>query len=538
MLTYAMKPVVLTNNPYPEAPMNSPIRPLTFFSWAFALWAFSFPSALAQNLEPWQRIALDELAQRYVTPGSAADLQDQHAKLEATLRAMGERLAVGGSGAVSTKDLALITLLRVELSREEDTSVAAASTGTQSATSPAQGQASVPVTTYPPSTRSGAAEQRQIADLGRGLEGIRQAQDALAEMPVGQRLVITGDVVSALQAATVPGNADLTTAVGRARVNFTLRAFSGGGVRGLSDGYFFVQMRAAGGAADSSVVGGPNSFSRFNGIAADRSAFNEGTSRGNLYLSKAFYEQNLDLPNGTINGRIGIINLSDFFDTNSFANNEARQFINEGFINSAGFKTGISAPGLMGQYFREIGKGKLRQMIFRAGYAMSQTNRAFTSPLWAGEVEGVTEFFGREGHYRVGGSAGNVADQGGITGVHFSADQWLTNSIGVFGRYAWNNSGRGSLAFGPVSQSYSGGIQKRFIDAGDHVSAFSVGFSQAFPIASEPGLVSEKALETYYRWQWTRNVSLTPDFQLIFGSGGRRQQGTQAVMSVRLNFGF
>jgi carbohydrate-selective porin OprB len=92
--------------------------------------------------------------------------------------------------------------------------------------------------------------------------------------------------------------------------------------------------------------------------------------------------------------------------------------------------------------------------------------------------------------------------------------------------------------FGRARQSYSGGIQLRFVDQGDRVSAWSLGFSQTFGIETGDPLASERILETYYRWEWTHNISLSPDFQLVLGSGGRRSRGTQAVFGLRANFGY
>lgn len=219
---------------------------------------------------------------------------------------------------------------------------------------------------------------------------------------------------------------------------------------------------------------------------------------------------------------MGIIDLSDLFDTNDFANNEARQFLNGSFVNSGGYKGATIAPGFMGEYRRTVERDWLRRLVFRTGYAVSRTARAFTSPIWTGEVEMQTASRGYEGKYRFGGTLGNVADVGGTHGFHLSFDQWVSRSVGVYARYATSNSGPGSQAIGPVRQSYSGGAQWRFVDEQERISAWGLGFSQAFGIETGDPLQSERALETYYRWQLTQNFSLTPDFQLVFGSGGAR----------------
>jgi hypothetical protein len=88
---------------------------------------------------------------------------------------------------------------------------------------------------------------------------------------------------------------------------------------------------------------------------------------------------------------------------------------------------------------------------------------------------------------------------------------WISPREGVVGRCAVNNSGPGSHAFG---------------------------FSQAFGIPTGELLASERVFETYSRWQWTQHISLTPNFQLILGSGGMPFRGTQAVFGTRVNFGF
>jgi carbohydrate-selective porin OprB len=76
------------------------------------------------------------------------------------------------------------------------------------------------------------------------------------------------------------------------------------------------------------------------------------------------------------------------------------------------------------------------------------------------------------------------------------------------------------------------------VDRDDQVSAWSIGFSQAFPTPGVENLVSEKVIETFYRWQITNNLALSPDFQLIFGSGGLTSRGVHTVYGVRLFLGY
>ncbi|MEW5977333.1 MAG: carbohydrate porin [Acidobacteriota bacterium] len=484
----------------------------------------------AQTEEDWQAAVLRGLYVRYL--GSApAESVPRRQQLDQVLRKVGLLLASSGATAVPSKDIAMLALLQ---SGELEPVPA----GNDQRANPA-------ITSVSPHQSLGVeGESKQQPrqpgpeDVIKGDEGLRQAQEQLAQLPLTERLVLTGDIATVLQAASVQGTPDLTSTVGRARLNLVLRALPESRKGYLGEGYFLVQLRAAGGPPDGSIVGGPLPFTSLNDIATDRSRFNESTSQGNLYIGRAFYQQRLELGNDYLVGRVGVIDLTDYFDTNLFANNEARQFVNSAFVNNAAYKAGISAPGFMAAYHRPIHHEWLEALVVRAGYAVSRIDRAFTSPVWSGELELQTRFHGRQGNWRIGASAANRADTGSLQGLHLSVDHWVADQVGVFGRYGVVSSGLGSLSFGPARQSYSGGVQVRFADREDRISAWSLGFSQTFGIPTGEPLASERVLETYYRWQWTRNISLTPDFQLVMGSGGRRTKGTQAVAAMRFNFSF
>ena len=492
------------------------------------------PQAAAGAEELWERRALLELGKKYLGEAAPAPGSEEppQARLESVARRIGERLASAGAEGAPAEDVAMLALL---LARQN------AHRAQPRAPEPPRPPAVAPSQTagVRPPEQPAAPEPpvQPLSDIGKGQEGFRQGIRRLRELPLSERLVITGDITSGLQAATVAETTDLTSTFGRARVNVVARAVPGSPDGRFGEGYFFLQMRAAGGPFDSSPVGGPRAFSPFNDVATDRSRYNEGSSRGNLYLAKTFYQQQLRLGEGYAVGRMGILDLSDYFDTNEFANNEARQFLSSALVNSAAYKSAISAPGLMVEYHRKMRGTRVNGAVVRLGYGLSQTERAFTSPLWSGEMEVQTTLRGHRGHWRAGGTLGNVAGFGSVSGIHLNCDQWLSRNLGMFGRYAFSNASAGSLALGPVRQSYSLGLQRRFVGREDRVSAWALGFSQAFPIVREAPLASERVLETYYRWQLVDHFALTPDFQLVVGSGGRLRRGVQTVFGLRANFG-
>ncbi len=481
--------------------------------------------------EEWPASALAGLSVKYLAQKPPAEVRGEQAArwIGRVFEEVGRRLSEGDPDGVPAEDVALASWLYARSGASHSVPLQP-DEASRAGDDDLLGRAPTP-----------SEGQLYVSDIGKGDEGFRQGVESLADRPIGERLVMTGDVTAGLQAATVSSNPNLSSAFGRARMNFILEALPESPGGKLSNGYFFVQLRAAGGPFDTSGLGGPAVFTPLNDIASDRSRFNEGTSRGNLYLGKAFYQQSLRLRDGELRGRAGIVNLTDYFDANLFANNEARQFLNGAFTNGAAFSTGISAPGFMLEYDRPpwlVDASWIDGIVLRGGYALSQTERAFTSPLWAGELEVTTTLHGRKGHWRFGGTAGTVADAGGVGTFHLSVDQWLTDRIGVFGRFGSSSSGEGALRFGPVRRAFSGGVQWRFIDSAERVSAWSVGFSHASPQASAEGRAAEKVLETYYRWQITQNAALTPSFQLISGAGGRTSESLHTVYGVRLFFGY
>lgn len=516
------------------------IRPRKLSQWRRSVWLSIFltsavPILRGQSAPPaWQQRALAHLCTKYLSASSPTFAVSgvKGCSLQNLLPVVGKRLAQSGSRGVPAEDLAMVALLEA---RQEGSPTPSTQTVAPSTPQSLGGTKSRPQTV----TRRVASTGRANGDVEKGEEGIRQAIERLSTLPVSTRLVTNGDVTAAMQGANVPNAPNLATTVGRARMNFLLRAVPGATGGRLGPGYFFLRILAAGGAADSSAVGGPKSFSAFDTIATYRSAFNEGTSMGNIYLGKAFYRQRLNFRNDYLVLDGGIVNLGDYFDTNVYANNEARQFLNYSFVDSPAFKPSyVIAPGVVGEYHHKTNLGWLPEVVFRGAYSVTTTNRALTSPLWLGEVGLATTLRGYTGHWRFGGSIGNRAGVGGLRGVHFSMDQAFPHGWGMFARYAVSNSGPGSRAYGAARMSYGFGVQRRFVDREDRVSAWSLGFSQAFGIPTGKPQVSERVLETYYRWQWTKNMSFSPDLQLVLGSGGRVKDGTQLVVGSRVNFVF
>ena len=299
----------------------------------FLLTWVSTGSGLATGDNDWRTMLLRELSSTYleeeVTPDPTAE--ERQRRLDRLFRELGHRMAQSGVSAVPVRHIASLALLGAEVPGSD---------GRTSTTSDVDKAAP-----RKPDPEPSPEDSLQARSLTKGQEGFRQAIEQFQELPMSERMVMTGDVTSGVQMATVPGDSPhLTSVFGRTRVNFTLRALPARS-QVWDEGYFFLQIGAAGGPFDSSVVGGPESFSSFNDVASDRSRFNEPIARGNLYLGKAFYEQGIRWGSSRLSARAGVLDVSDYFDTNQFANNEVRQFVNSAFVNGAAYKSGSRRSG-------------------------------------------------------------------------------------------------------------------------------------------------------------------------------------------------
>jgi hypothetical protein len=509
-------------------------RPITFFVGLFLVvfCALSPVEGSSGSSDTWEERLLLDLCKKYLNerPQTLTDPEERPLWLDRLTRHIGRRLAESGTGGATAEDVAMLALLQARSASPEESR--------EHLDSPQAGSRPSSQQVQPENKDPSKSDASQYGDISKGEEGYVQAVERFAELPVSERLVMTGGITAGIQAATVSGSPNLTSTFGRARINFVARATPATVDGRLSEGYFFAQLVAAGGPFDASAVDGPSAFSPFNDVATDRSRFNEGLSRGNVYVGKVFYQQEARIGDGYLLGRAGVIDFSDYFDANEFANNEARQFLNAAFVNSVAFKGAVSAPGFMTEYNPGFRQRWLQDAVFRVGYGISRIERAFTSPLWSLEAELKPWLRGYRGSWRLGGTIGNVAGAGAVRGLHLSVSQWIAPQIGLYGRFAVANSSLGSLILGPARQSYSGGLQWRILDREDRVSAWGLGFSQAWGIETDEPLGTERVFETYYRWQLADNFSLTPDLQFVLGSGGRLDGGTHFVFGLRTNFDF
>jgi len=113
-------------------------------------------------------------------------------------------------------------------------------------------------------------------------------------------------------------------------------------------------------------------------------------------------------------------------------------------------------------------------------------------------------------------------------GFGLSFDQSITDKFGVFSRFGWQRPDIGMAGTNPNTApcefSWSGGVQvsgqcwKRTEDV------LAVGVGQVIPSEKYKdagnGGASETHVEAYYRFQVTKNLSISPDLQIIWDPRG------------------
>lgn len=304
-------------------------------------------------------------------------------------------------------------------------------------------------------------------------------------------------------------------------------------------------------------------------------------------LGQAWYQAAIPLPLGgfkpysreTLELTFGKMDIFGFFDQNTAAGDESRQFLNSVFVHNplldAGREVGVDAngfqPGFIASYVNRSNKAepwRLSLGVFGSGARGANYQRSLSSPLVMAQAETQLRLFGGlVGNYRVyAWNRSQVEEFDGATAKHsgfgFSADQRIGDGINVFARYG--KLIRGKLAF---DQALSTGaeINGSYWNRG----ADAIGFAGSWLHASSDyrgttrfgcpggdtngdgvcdGLDSgafsflpagaEKVAEIYYRYRLTPQFELSPDFQWIARPGANADARSIRVLGLRANVVF
>ena len=133
--------------------------------------------------------------------------------------------------------------------------------------------------------------------------------------------------------------------------------------------------------------------------------------------------------------------------------------------------------------------------------------------------------------------------------------QEITDDIGVFGRWSWNNSQNEIMAFTDIestSLSLGASIKVRHGGRPDdrigiggalnmlssaHIGFLAAGFGPLVGDGQLPHYRPEKVIETYYAFQLFKGLIATADYQLLIDPAYNADRGPVHVFSGRLHAG-
>lgn len=281
----------------------------------------------------------------------------------------------------------------------------------------------------------------------------------------------------------------------------------------------FILLKAGHGAGlDSSL----KLFSNVNDNADDNAS---------LHMSEAWYEFYFKNISGAL--AFGKLDPTNYIDTNEYANTETTQFLGGVFCNSPVIE--FPSSNGAGVHFG-LAPYELFDINLVVSDGKGEWNNVFDAMFLAGQINFKPKFLDRSANYRILAWSNGInhvqwsdlaKDKEGGYGYGLSFDQELTDKIGVFVRYGWQdpkvylNENTFSL-----EQSWSMGMQFKGILWGRQDDCIGMGFGQIMPSEKYKELNSllakiENHFECYYNLKVNEHLSLSPDLQIIWQPYGK-----------------
>jgi high affinity Mn2+ porin len=391
---------------------------------------------------------------------------------------MAEKVANEGAGAIDREDLVILSNLKEELRGEM-------------------------------LLAQSRAFQSRYSSLGTNLHALTK------------NITLSGGMVGVLQGSFNNEPRNHTDVVGRGDLVFSFKI--------ANSTIAVIDLEATGGnGLDEKIA----NFSLLNGVAGstdDRARFREAWVEHSAFNDRLFMT-------------IGKIDLTNYFDANSVANDENSQFLGGALVNS----TVLGAPG-NGPGIRINGQLS-DSLILGLGYGSgdSDTSDIFDHGFGMAEVDYRLRLGELEGNYRVYATLDGTEADGEMKvkeknafGIGLSIDQQFTDKLTLFGRFGWRDENTYV-----TKSAWSAGLQYAgFIaDRKDDLIAF--GYGQVLADsgnASRAGLSvtgQEKFMEAYYKAQINEQIAVSPHFQYLINPQGDKGRDNVFVMGVRTQITF
>jgi high affinity Mn2+ porin len=274
----------------------------------------------------------------------------------------------------------------------------------------------------------------------------------------------------------------------------------------------------------------------------------------------------------------GKFSVGDVFDGNSYAKDTRKDFINWSMWAPGAFDYAADKLGLTYGVTAELNQ---KQWALRGGYflmdAESNSNnfdtRVFQRGEYVVELETRYSLFSQPGKLRTiawlnsafSGSYRETLNNPALNldisqtrtgrikyGYVINLEQALTDDIGLFGRWSWNDGKTEIMAFTDIDASLSTGISIKgtkwgrpddVIGIGGAINALSTDHRDFIAAGGLGPLIGdgalnyrrERILETYYAYALTKQLTLTADYQFITNPAYNADRGPVHIFSGRLH---
>lgn len=276
--------------------------------------------------------------------------------------------------------------------------------------------------------------------------------------------------------------------------------------------------------------------------------------------------------------QLGKFSVADVFDGNSYARDPRKDFMNWSMWASGAFDYAADRLGLGYGLTAELNQ---KQWALRGGYflmdAVSNSNNFDTNIPTRGEyiVELETRYslFSQPGKLRTiawinsdySGSYRETLDNPALNldvaqtrrgrikyGYVLNLEQALTDDIGFFSRWSWNDGKNEIMAFTDIDESFAFGTSIKgtrwsrpddVIGLGGAVNGLSKDHRDFIAAGGLGPLIGdgtlnyrrERVLETYYAYALNKQMTVTADYQLIVNPAYNADRGPVHIFSGRLH---
>ena len=307
-----------------------------------------------------------------------------------------------------------------------------------------------------------------------------------------------------------------------------------------------------------------------------RQTFGFGGEQEELSSSSSQLANKVDVSRLTL--QAGKFSVLDVFDGNSYAKDTRKDFINWSMWAPGAFDYGADKLGLTYGATAELNQ---KQWALRAGYflmdAVSNSNnfdtRIFQRGTYALELETRYSLFSQPGKLRTiawlnstfSGSYRDTLNNPALNldisqtrmgrikyGYVVSLEQALTDEVGLFGRWSWNDGKNEIMAFTDIDASLSLGLSIKgakwgrpddVIGVGGAINSLSTDHRDFLAAGGLGPLIGdgalnyrrERILESYYAYALNKQLTLTADYQLVTNPAFNADRGPVHIFSGRFH---